>query len=269
MAGYRCYLLNLQGRIAAAENIEAEGLDEAIEQGLAMLGKRPQHASIEIWQGALRLFASGDDRPRHQCHIYEGAPSKTLPTMALLIAEKLQENTRCLYFNSPTMIVGLKYYLTSSGVDVEGQLRKGALQLSAERDHLSGGFFNVDAMLATLESAIDQAVSDGYRGLWASGDMTWEIGDKCTVGELLDYEWRLEQIFRRRAGLSGICQYHADTLPRDIVRHGLAAHRSVFVNETLSRVNPHYLAPFMTNPTPHPGLDEIIDGLCAESRRLA
>ena len=39
----------------------------------------------------------------------------------------------------------------------------------------------------------------------------------------------------------GVCQYHADTLPAQAVGQGLLTHPSLFINETLSRVNPHYV----------------------------
>jgi hypothetical protein len=265
MTGYRCYFLSDQDRIQSAENLEAARLDEAIDRALAMLGQRPHHHSIELWQDGLRLYASREQLPRHQCHIYDGAPSQTLPTMAMIIGQKLKENLRCLYLNSPPMIAGMKFYLTSVGVDAEQQIAKGALTLSSDQEHLHGGQFDADRMLATLETVIDQALNDGYKGMWASGDMTWEVGPQCNVDELLEYEWRLEEIFRRRSELSGICQYHADTLPRDLVSHGLAAHRSIFVNETLSRINPHYLAPF-SEGAPHPGLGAMVDELCVAAR---
>jgi hypothetical protein len=82
-------------------------------------------------------------------------------------------------------------------------------------------------MLHMLEDAVDQALNDGYKGLWASGDMTWELGPRPDVVNLLEYKWRLEQIFRRRPALSGVCQYHADTLPRNVLREGLVAHPSI------------------------------------------
>ena len=91
--------------------------------------------------------------------------------------------------------------------------------------------------------------------------MGWELGPHCDMDELLNYEWRLEELFRRRAELTGICQYHTDTLPRDLVKYGLAAHRSIFVNETLSRLNAHYLAPF-SEELPSPALGALIDELC-------
>jgi hypothetical protein len=60
-----------------------------------MLRQRRQHHSVELWQGALRLYASRQQSPRHQCYIYEGAPSKALSVMTEIIGQKLKENTRC------------------------------------------------------------------------------------------------------------------------------------------------------------------------------
>jgi hypothetical protein len=31
-------------------------------------------------------------------------------------------------------------------------------------------------MMAKLEDAVTQALADGYKGLWATGDMGWEFG---------------------------------------------------------------------------------------------
>ena len=59
--------------------------------------------------------------------------------------------------------------------------------------------------------------------------------------KLLEYEWKLEDLFRRQPALCGICQYHVDTLPRDMVLQGIVAHPTIFINETLSRLNPHYI----------------------------
>jgi hypothetical protein len=75
MPTYRCYFLDYQDHIEAAENIRADCLDEAIDRALAMLKARPHHHCIEIWHGALRLYVSREREQRHQCHIYEGSPS--------------------------------------------------------------------------------------------------------------------------------------------------------------------------------------------------
>lgn len=178
---------------------------------------------------------------RHQCLIYAGPPSRHLSALAVTLRAKLNRNYRCLYLNSPPMVAGIRSYLASTGVDVGAEMDRGSLLLSAGQGHLVGGRFDVGRMLDTLGDALSQALHDGYAGLWATGDMTWEMGPEKDFSKLMDYEWRLEEFFRLHPELSGICQYHAETLPREALRQGLMAHRSIFVNETLSLVNPRYL----------------------------
>ncbi len=174
--------------------------------------------------------------------IYEGSPAKHLRVLAATIVENLKKNKRCLYLNSPTMVAGMRSYLAAAGLDLARELETGALVLSSDESHLIDGQFDCDRMLALLESAIEEALRDGFSGLWATGDMTWEFGNEKNFVILLDYERGLEELFAKHASLSGVCQYHIDTLPTGVVEQGLRVHKGVFVNETLSRINPHFLS---------------------------
>jgi hypothetical protein len=178
---------------------------------------------------------------RHQCLIYEGAPSQTLRSIAEITRQKLKENYRCVYLNSPSMVAGMKSYLAAAGVDVADETNRGSLVVSSLRSHLVEEVFDLERMIQSLEAGIELALRDGYQGLWASGDMTWEFGPQEDFDKLIEYELRLEDLFRKRPHLSGICQYHRDTLPQDVMRLGLQSHQNLFVNETLSLVNPHYV----------------------------
>ncbi|MGC2620364.1 MAG: MEDS domain-containing protein [Acidobacteriaceae bacterium] len=202
---------------------------------------------------------------QHQCLIYDGAPSRQLPAIATVIREKLEKNHRCLYLNSRPMVAGMRSYLAASGVDVTLEVAKHSLVLSSDQSHLTGGKFDVAGMMATLEDAFGMALHDGYAGLWASGDMSFEMGHEKDLKKLLAYEWRLEEFLRTHPAMGGICQYHAATLPREMLRHGLLVHPSLFVNETLSMMNPHYLQPeFVTPEAAHRAeLKAALARLCA------
>jgi hypothetical protein len=179
---------------------------------------------------------------RHQCLIYRGSPASQLPRLADIIRQKLSENYRCLYLNSPQMTAGVRSYLSVAGVDVKHEVDKGGLVLTSARGHLVNGRFDLDLMLRALESAHKQARKDGYQGLWATGDMSWEFGPEKDFAKLIEYEWKLEEFFQAHPDFGGVCQYHADTLPDEVMRAGLVTHPAVFVNQTLSRVNPLYLS---------------------------
>jgi hypothetical protein len=161
--------------------------------------------------------------------------------MAAVVFKKLKQNHRCLYLNSHPMVAGMRSYLAAAGVDVTRETEKGSLIMSSEQDHLVHGQFDIDRMMDTLAGALDQALKDGYAGLWASGDMTWEMGQDKDLSKLIEYEWRLEEFIQQHPEMGGICQYHADTLPFEVVRQGFRSHASVFINETLSLINPYFI----------------------------
>jgi len=61
MLGFRCYFLDKNDHIAAAEDIHAPAVDSAVSVGLAMLLRRRQTQKadlreIEIWHGAQKVY---------------------------------------------------------------------------------------------------------------------------------------------------------------------------------------------------------------------
>lgn len=177
--------------------------------------------------------------PRHQCLIYDGPPSRHLAALAAVIRQKLNENNRCLYLDSHPMVAGMRSYLAAAGVDVAEESAKGRLILSSERDHLvDGRVFDMQRMMGGLQDALEGALASGFRGLWAMGDMTWEFGPEKDFSKLLEYEWLLEEFFHGHPELGGVCQYHVETMPRKFLRHGVVSHPALFINETLSMINP-------------------------------
>jgi hypothetical protein len=203
---------------------------------------------------------------RHQCLLYEGPPSQHLRAVAAIIREKLDENLRCLYLNSTPMVAGMRSYLAAAGVDVARETERGSLVLTSEQKHLSdSGQFDTDRMMQTLNDALEGALRDRYAGLWATGDMTWEFGPEKNFSKLLDYELQLEDFMGEHPQMGGICLYHADTLPREAMREGLVTHPSIFVNETLSLMNPHFLPRRDRRATPRRegGFDQELDGTVA------
>jgi hypothetical protein len=205
-----------------------------------------------------------DQHPRHQCLIYSGAPSRQLPALAARMREKIRQDYRCLYLNSRPMVAGMRSSLWAAGVDVDSEVARGRLMLSSDRPHLVDERFEPDVMIRLLESAFEEALKDGHTGLWATGDMTWEMGQDEDFQKLVEYEWRLEKFFQQHPEMGGICQYHEDTLPRAMLRQGLVVHPGIFVSETLQLVNPEYVSvERLTTAMMHrPELDAAVERLC-------
>lgn len=197
--------------------------------------------------------------------IYDGPPSRTLPALVASIRRNLDAGMRCMYLNSPAMIAGVRSQLYAAGTDVELELTRGALVFGGD-EHLVDGRLDVDRLIDMLASAVEEALVDGFAGIFATGDMTWEFGPEKEFSKLLDYEWRLEQLFRKQPALSGICQYHCDLLPKEAVRDGLVSHERLFISDTVTRLNPHYVlasSPAERRAAAGPELDDAIELLLA------
>lgn len=203
------------------------------------------------------------DESRHQCLVYDGPPSRKLPILARILKQNMDAGYRCLYLNSPVMVAGMRSKLAAMGLHIQEEITRGRLVLSCDPICFDRPFTSQEA-LHMLESSLDKALNDGYKGLWATGDMSWEFGPMKDFSKLLEYEWGLEEIFSRRKELRGICQYHTDTLPRKVMRKGVLTHPSFLINETLYRINPHYIKENRRKETPISTReqDEIISALC-------
>ena len=60
MHSYRCYFINHDAHHGGpAEIVDADNLSAAIDVALAMLRARPHYASIELWDGAKRVYPTG------------------------------------------------------------------------------------------------------------------------------------------------------------------------------------------------------------------
>lgn len=182
------------------------------------------------------------DVSRHKCLIYDGDPAEQLPVVVPLLKDGLETNWRCLYLGSPEMVQMVDTALAGQGVDTGRATARGALILSSDRSHLSGGTFDPTAMIDGLRALIDAAVRSGFEGLCATGDMRWELGDDDNFDRLLEYEARLEQVFHELP-LRGICQYRRDVIPAPAVRDALLTHRSAYIGDVLNRDNLFYIPP--------------------------
>jgi light-regulated signal transduction histidine kinase (bacteriophytochrome) len=72
--------------------------------------------------------------------------------------------------------------------------------------------------------------------------MRWELGADENFDRLLEYEARLEQVFRERP-LRGICQYHRGMVPQKAIEDALVTHRSAYLGDRLNEDNLFYIPP--------------------------
>lgn len=186
--------------------------------------------------GSIRMHSS----PRHQCLIYEGSRRGHLSALASIVADEVRRRRRCLGFLDPQALSAFRVTLSAADLDPQQATLDGHLTLTSDRPHLAAGRFDIARMMSTLHGELDRALADGYTGLFATGDMAWETGGLADAAMLLEYETRLDRLFRSRSQLHGICQYHAGGMEREMMRQSLLTHPSIFISERLSLPNAFY-----------------------------
>ena len=62
MRGYRCFFLNRAGRIEKAEIVRAEADEDALAAALRLIERQWDYASIEVWEGARKVFPQARGR---------------------------------------------------------------------------------------------------------------------------------------------------------------------------------------------------------------
>ncbi|HTM45325.1 MAG TPA: MEDS domain-containing protein, partial [Polyangiaceae bacterium] len=211
--------------------------------------------------------AAAHEVSRHKCLIYDGDPAEQLPVVVPLLREGLSDNWRCLYLGSPDAVQMVDAALTAKGVDTGREIARKALLLSSDRSHLKDGRFDPGTMVDGLRSAIDDSLRDGFHGLCATGDMRWELGADENFDHLLEYEARLEQVFREMP-LRGVCQYHRRMVPAQAVQDALVTHRSTYLGSRLNQDNLFYVPPELLLEAREGGDAKYAEWMCQQISRV-
>jgi signal transduction histidine kinase len=211
--------------------------------------------------------ATSHEVSRHKCLIYDGDAAEQLPVVVPLLEEGLSDNWRCLYLGSPDAIQMVDAALTAKGVDTHREMGRKALVLSSDRSHLKDGRFDPGAMVDGLRSAIDESLRAGFHGLCATGDMRWELGADENFDRLLEYEARLEQVFREMP-LRGVCQYHRGMVPAQAVEDALVTHRSTYLGHRLNQDNLFYVPPELLLQARESGDTQYAEWMCQQLSRV-
>ena len=154
-------------------------------------------------------------RGDHVCFFYDD-PAEQLTSAAHYIHLGLQHNERCLYICDDCTPDALRARLRQVGVAVADVEQSGQLVLLGKNDsYLAGGYFDPEAMLAMLNSAVENALDAGYSGLRAAGEMTWVLENAPGAERILEYETLMSQFYPTARAL-GLCQYNCRRMPAHI-----------------------------------------------------
>ncbi|MFP4034434.1 MAG: MEDS domain-containing protein [Desulfovermiculus sp.] len=118
----------------------------------------------------------------------------------------------------------------------------GQLVIAESREtYIRNGLFDPDAMLAMLQVETDAAVSQGFRALRVTGEMSWALRGLPGSERLMEYEGKLNQFFPANPVI-GMCQYDMRRFEPNVLLDVLATHPIAVVRNTCYE-NMYYMPP--------------------------
>ena len=184
------------------------------------------------------VYQQGD----HVCTLFS-SPEEQLSAAIEYVQQGLARHERCLYVCGEQTPQAFRAALAKAGIDVAHEEARGAIVLlTKESGHLKEGSFSASRMISMLQTAVEDALNDGFEGLCAAGDMTWLLDDAPGSEEIVEYEALLNHFYRTHRAL-GLCQYNRRQLPAEILDHCMATHPTVRIAGPMLLTNPFYELP--------------------------
>jgi hypothetical protein len=148
----------------------------------------------------VRLAGVALGRARHICALFRDH-DEWYATLLPFIREGLEWGDKALHIIDGKRRTEHLEQLKRGDIDVEEAERRGQLEVTGWLDiegwdeaYLRGGRFDKDAMLAFLEAALKRGKAKGFRLTRLIAEMEWALLDRPGVGDLLEYEARLNYI---------------------------------------------------------------------------
>ncbi len=177
----------------------------------------------------------------HLCCIYE-VPGQQFSALIPFLRGGLQQRDKCVYLLDENTREELFRVLTRVGIPVMEAQRSGALLVdTSEKTYYLDGSFNPDRMFGYWSGLYEAALREGFRGMRASGEMTWILKKQAGWEKHLEYEAKLNLKLPQMRAMA-ICQYNRSKFSTEALLNILATHPLVILNGFVFR-NPHYVEP--------------------------
>jgi len=180
------------------------------------------------------------DRGAHVCFLYE-TEEEHRALLTQYLRHGLDRGEKVLYVADARTAGVILEYLRDDGVTVEPYLTSGQLDIRTASDtYLQGGVFDPNKIIASLRRETERALTEGYKALRGTGEMTWALRGLPGSQRLMEYESKLNTFFSGSQCL-GLCQYDRRYFDVAMVEQVLSTHPIVVVGPKVYDL--HYTPP--------------------------
>ena len=183
-------------------------------------------------------------KPRnHVCLIYGNAVDQ-LSVIVPFLRQALARGERILYILDDRTTEEIIQALASAQLDVGYERERGALRFLTKQDaYLRLTKFIPERMIDFVRQQEEQALREGFSGLFLTGEMTWACGPEVGNDHLIEYEALLNQL-EHHPHLTILCQsrHNRSRFEAPSIHAALRTHPLVITGDALCG-NPFYQPP--------------------------
>ncbi|UCE65423.1 MAG: MEDS domain-containing protein [Candidatus Zixiibacteriota bacterium] len=181
-----------------------------------------------------------------KCHdhasLFYSSKEERLPIVSGYMKDGLKLGERCVYIFHENGHDFILERLKVKGVKVDSALKKGDLLLLDKKEaYLRRDFFDPDYTVKKLRQFTDLAISEGYKGLRITSEMSWANGDYPGSEKLMEYEAKLNFIIPRNK-ITALCQYDINSFQSGSLIRAIQTHPVVVFNNIPCK-NGYYVPP--------------------------
>lgn len=159
----------------------------------------------------------------HICSVYD-TDDQLVETVADFLNEGLTRGERCWYVPAGAEAGAIRAAMERLGVDVAAESTRSALHLLDSNDtYTVRGGFDPEQTMRVFSEAIEQALTDGFKGFRAAAEMSWALEIDDGAEAVIAYESLLRMLFST-APATGLCLYDRRRMPSVLVHGALLTH---------------------------------------------
>jgi hypothetical protein len=178
---------------------------------------------------------------RHVCAFFNSIDEQHR-VLRPFITDGFDRGEKAYHYVDPELREGHLSWLAEAGIDVQEAMGAGQLEVRPWEDSpLRGGRFDLDTWLASFEQVIQSGPAAGYAQTRILGHMEWALLDLPGVGDLIEYETRLNYVIPKYES-PVICTYDLTKFGASVAMDALRTHPLVIIGGLLQE-NPFFVPP--------------------------
>ncbi len=152
----------------------------------------------------------------------------------------LENNEKCFYIVDERTKNEIIDAFKKANIDIEKYIKsKQFVFLTKRQAYLKNGYFDPDGMIKLLRKTERLALKEGYKGLRATGEMSWTFTKLPGVERFIEYEAKLNNFYPKSKCI-GVCQYNEKKFNAEILLDVIHTHPITVIHRSICE-NPYFI----------------------------